>query len=49
MARVEELTCPAPDSVPRNLAALGPGYRRRLALAFVALLSFIAVYATLTG
>ena len=49
MAGVEELTCPAPVSVPPNLAAPSPGYRRRVALAFVALLSFIAVYAALTG
>ena len=49
MARVDELTCPAPIGVPRNLAAPGPGYRRRLLLTFVALLSFIAVYSALTG
>ena len=48
-ARVEELTCPAPVEVPRDLAAPSPGYRRRVALAFVALLSFITVYAALTG
>ena len=46
---VEELTCPAPLSVPKNLAAPSPGYRRRVALASVALLSFIAVYVALTG
>jgi Zn-dependent protease with chaperone function len=46
---VEELTCPAPASVPPNLAAPSPGYRRRVALAIAALLSFIAVYVALTG
>ena len=49
MAGVDELTCPAPAEVPRDLAAPSPGYRRRVALAFLALLSFIAVYAALTG
>ena len=49
MLCVEQLTCPAPLSVPRNLAAPSPGYRRRVALALVALLSFIAVYLALTG
>ena len=44
MTSVEELTCPAPLEVPRDLAAPSPGYRRRVALAFLALLSFIAVY-----
>ncbi len=49
MTSVEELTCPAPLEVPRDLAAPSPGYRRRVALAFLALLSFIAVYLALTG
>jgi Zn-dependent protease with chaperone function len=49
MARVEQLICPTPLSVPRNLAAASPGYRRRVGLAFVALLSFISVYLALTG
>ncbi|HEY7373780.1 MAG TPA: M48 family metalloprotease [Polyangia bacterium] len=49
MVSPEELTCPAPLDVPPNLAAPSRGYRRRVALAFAALLSFIAVYVALTG
>jgi Zn-dependent protease with chaperone function len=49
MERVEELTCPAPLSVPRDLATPGPGYKRRLAWAFVSLLAFIATYLALTA
>jgi Zn-dependent protease with chaperone function len=47
-ASVEELTCPAPLSVPPNLAAPSRGYRRRVTLACAALLSFIAVYGGLS-
>ena len=46
---VEELTCPAPVSVPPDLAAPSPGYLRRVGLAVAALLSFIAVYTALTA
>jgi Zn-dependent protease with chaperone function len=46
---VEELTCPAPLSVPRDLAKPSRGYRRRVAWAFISLLGFIATYLALTA
>lgn len=49
MTTVEGLICPRPLDVPGELAAPTPGYRRRVALAFLALVSFIAVYGALTG
>jgi Zn-dependent protease with chaperone function len=49
VATADELTCPTPAFVPKDLATPGPGYRRRVVWAFASLVGFIATYLALTS
>ena len=46
---MDQLYPPGPISVDDNLAAPGPGYKRRAQVALLSLLLFIALYLSLTG